>query len=279
MAENESAADYGCQEYFKEAVCIDAQRVYDSCSDKDCIEDIRVLFPAARQSLVDSATNVRVREVNVITVYIDLQPIPFNKGFYSVDMTFFFDVAPGPVRGHGLLPGACKRGGHLQQKGHPLRQRGQREAVCLWLLHRRAGARDCRVLPKATVQVAQPWPSPPACATTPPAAASLLPHPRGICQRYGGDFDACTPKTRCMSPLACSPLCRLCATCKCSSPPTISACRKRSAWPPATTPASCSGASTSPPTSSSPPRPPTCPAAAGSTPLTRRPQRSIMFAS
>lgn len=92
MAENESAADYGCQEYFKEAVCIDAQRVYDSCSDKDCIEDIRVLFPAARQSLVDSATNVRVREVNVITVYIDLQPIPFNKGFYSVDMTFFFDV-------------------------------------------------------------------------------------------------------------------------------------------------------------------------------------------
>ena len=92
MAENESAADYGCQEYFKEAVCIDAQRVYDSCSDKDCIEDIRVLFPAARQSLVDSASNVRVREVNVITVYIDLQPIPFNKGFYSVDMTFFFDV-------------------------------------------------------------------------------------------------------------------------------------------------------------------------------------------
>ena len=46
MAENESAADYGCQEYFKEAVCIDAQRVYDSCSDKDCIEDIRVLFPS-----------------------------------------------------------------------------------------------------------------------------------------------------------------------------------------------------------------------------------------
>ena len=46
-----------------------------------------MLFPAARQPLVDSATNVRVRDVNVITVYIDLQPIPFNKGFYSVDMT------------------------------------------------------------------------------------------------------------------------------------------------------------------------------------------------
>ena len=93
MAENESVPAYDCRDYFKEAVCIDAQRVYDSCSDKDCLEDIRVLFPAARQPLVDSATNVRIRDVSVITVYMDLQPIPFNKGFYSVDMTFFFDVA------------------------------------------------------------------------------------------------------------------------------------------------------------------------------------------
>ena len=81
MAENECVPEYDCREYFKEAVCIDGQRVYDSCSDKDCLEDIRVLFPAARQPLVDSATNVRVREVQVITVYIDLQPIPFNKAF------------------------------------------------------------------------------------------------------------------------------------------------------------------------------------------------------
>ena len=35
MAENECAPDYDCREYFKEAVCIDAQRVYDSCSDKE----------------------------------------------------------------------------------------------------------------------------------------------------------------------------------------------------------------------------------------------------
>lgn len=27
-----------------------------------------------------------------MTVYIDLEPVPFHKGFYSVDMTFFFDV-------------------------------------------------------------------------------------------------------------------------------------------------------------------------------------------
>ena len=27
---------------FKEAVCIDAGRVYDSCCDRDCLEDLRV---------------------------------------------------------------------------------------------------------------------------------------------------------------------------------------------------------------------------------------------
>ena len=31
----------GC---FKEAVCIDAGRIYDSCGDKDCLEDLRVYF-------------------------------------------------------------------------------------------------------------------------------------------------------------------------------------------------------------------------------------------
>lgn len=33
MAENECTPDYDCREYFKEAVCIDAQRIYDSCSE------------------------------------------------------------------------------------------------------------------------------------------------------------------------------------------------------------------------------------------------------
>ena len=36
MAENECVPEYDCREYFKEAVCIDAQRVYDSCSEIQC---------------------------------------------------------------------------------------------------------------------------------------------------------------------------------------------------------------------------------------------------
>lgn len=77
---------------FKEAVCIDAGRVYDSCCDKDCLEDLRVYFTECCQNVIENAISVRGRSAEVITVLVDVEPIPFNKGFYSVDMTFFFEV-------------------------------------------------------------------------------------------------------------------------------------------------------------------------------------------
>lgn len=78
---------------FKEAVCIDAYRVYDSCGDKDCLEDMSVYFTEAGQRMIDKAVNVRIRDAEVLTVYVDLEPVPFHRGFYSVDMTFFFDIS------------------------------------------------------------------------------------------------------------------------------------------------------------------------------------------
>ena len=85
--------DYNCgRDYFKEAVCIDAMRVYDSCSDKDCLEDMRVYVPQEQQQLVDSAKDVRIRNVDVISLYSDMQELPFNKGYYTVELTYYFDV-------------------------------------------------------------------------------------------------------------------------------------------------------------------------------------------
>lgn len=76
----------------KEAVCIDAFRIYDSCADKDCLSNLRVNFTESGQHMIDQACSVRLKDVNVITTYVNLEPVPFNKGFYSVDMTFFFEV-------------------------------------------------------------------------------------------------------------------------------------------------------------------------------------------
>lgn len=86
------------------AVCIDAMRIYDSCSDKDCLTDLNVYFTDAVQAQVDQAINVRLKSADVITVVTDLQPVPFNKGFYSVDMTFFFDIKLDLFKTPGCAP-------------------------------------------------------------------------------------------------------------------------------------------------------------------------------
>ena len=77
----------GC---FKEAVCVNAGRIYDSCSAKDCLEDLRVYFTAGVQPAVDSAQSIKCRKVEVLHVFMDVETVPFNKGFFSVDMTYYF---------------------------------------------------------------------------------------------------------------------------------------------------------------------------------------------
>ena len=75
---------------FKEAVCIDAGRVYDSCCDRDCLEDVRFFFTSEAQNYVNQAISVRLKSAEILNVFIDVEPVSFNKGFYSCDLTFFF---------------------------------------------------------------------------------------------------------------------------------------------------------------------------------------------
>lgn len=77
----------------KEAVCIDTNRVYDSCADKDCLEDLRLTFTDEAQALINTATTVKARNAEVLNVLIDVERVPFNRGFYSVDITYYFRVA------------------------------------------------------------------------------------------------------------------------------------------------------------------------------------------
>ena len=73
-----------------QAVCIDAGRVYDSCCDRDCLEDLRCFFLPETQALINHAKSVRLRSAEVLNVFVDVEPVNFNKGFYSCDLNFFF---------------------------------------------------------------------------------------------------------------------------------------------------------------------------------------------
>jgi len=77
---------------FKEAVCINTTKVYDTCKDKDCLEDLRVYFDRNNQEIIDRAINVKIRKAEILWIYIDLEEVPFNRGFYTVDAKYFFKV-------------------------------------------------------------------------------------------------------------------------------------------------------------------------------------------
>lgn len=75
-----------------EAVCIDTKRIFDSCVSKDCLEDLRVTFFSRSQKLIDEAVTVKTRDCRIEEVSIDVEEVPFNRGFYSVDITFYFKL-------------------------------------------------------------------------------------------------------------------------------------------------------------------------------------------
>lgn len=78
----------------REAVCVQVEKVYDSCKEKDCIENAKVMFrdPENVQRLINKAINVKVRRAEVVDVFADVEPVPFKRGFFTVDVKFFIRV-------------------------------------------------------------------------------------------------------------------------------------------------------------------------------------------
>lgn len=74
---------------FREPVCINASQVYDSCRDRDCVTDGRVYLSRAGQDLLEQAINVKLKSAEVIWVFTDVEPLSFNRGYFSVDLKFF----------------------------------------------------------------------------------------------------------------------------------------------------------------------------------------------
>ena len=77
---------------FKDGVCIHTDQVYDSCREKDCLEDLNVIFTRRSQDIIDRAINVKVKKAEIIWVFTDIEPVPFNRGFFTVDVKYFFKV-------------------------------------------------------------------------------------------------------------------------------------------------------------------------------------------
>ena len=79
-------------EQLQEALSIHTRKITDSCRDKDCIEDLRVYLTRGSQSILDSAASVKVRCVELIGTYIDVEPVAFDRNHYCIDVTFFYRI-------------------------------------------------------------------------------------------------------------------------------------------------------------------------------------------
>lgn len=181
---NQSQPEFNC---FKEAVCINAQRIYDSCSDKDCLEDLQVYFSDQTQPIINRAANVKCKKVKILCVNVEVESVPFNKGFYSVDMTFYFLVEVAATVAPGSAPVTVCGISYFNKKvilyGS---EAGSKEFSSRNCVNGCCGGEDAAALPEAVVQTVDP-----------------------VC--LASKFVECPQKTCC--PSFCIPCCQCCELC------------------------------------------------------------------
>ena len=97
----------------REAVCIHTKKIYDSCRDKDCIEDLRVYPTRSSQAVIDRALSVRGGRAELLQAYIDVEPASYNRGFFSVDIRYYYRITAEAFVGGSRPAALCDPGAVL----------------------------------------------------------------------------------------------------------------------------------------------------------------------
>ena len=70
-------------------VCVESNRILDSCRDRDCYENLKVFLTDLGQEIIEHTTQVRVKDACIAWTYIGIDPVRFNRGFYTVHIRFY----------------------------------------------------------------------------------------------------------------------------------------------------------------------------------------------
>ncbi len=87
-----SGSSSGNNNNIREAVCIHTRKIFSSCRDKDCIEDLRFYPTASAQSVLANAQCIRGGSAELLYTFVDVEPVTFNRGFSTVDMRFYYRI-------------------------------------------------------------------------------------------------------------------------------------------------------------------------------------------
>jgi hypothetical protein len=151
---------------------------------------LRVYFSPDKRELIAHATNVRLRNAEVITVFLDLEPVPFNKGFYSVDMTFFFDVYLDVFGPLATTPTIVNGLSIFNKRVVLYGSEGNVKIYSSDFVSGDLDTQNSSDFPKATCQVAQPISLSARICDCPPHGCEVSGRvPDIISKRFGGELD------------------------------------------------------------------------------------------
>ncbi len=92
MAEKVTAGSVSGANGVREAVCVHTKKIFSSCRDKDCIEDLRFYPTQSAQETIASAQGIRSGSAELLYTFVDVEPVNFNRGYYTVDMRFYYKI-------------------------------------------------------------------------------------------------------------------------------------------------------------------------------------------
>ena len=92
MAENRFPCSPTSSARDRDTVCIETNRVLDSCRDRDCFENVRVYLSCYGNELLERTGAIRAKCAKIIWTYIGIDPIQFNRGFYAVTIRFYVKI-------------------------------------------------------------------------------------------------------------------------------------------------------------------------------------------
>ena len=89
------------QECIREAVCIHTKKIYDSCRDKDCIEDLRVYLTRSSQAVLERTTGVRGTKAELLHVDVNVEPAGYSRGYFTADIRYYYRITADAYNGGG----------------------------------------------------------------------------------------------------------------------------------------------------------------------------------
>lgn len=74
-------------------ISINTKKIYDSCASKDYLENLRCYLTDPNQKILEKSSSVKIKDISILDVFVNLEPLQFRRGFFSIDEIFFFEVS------------------------------------------------------------------------------------------------------------------------------------------------------------------------------------------